>query len=139
MSPRKVWKPQPNWLDANWLRLIEPAPGESCLSGQRRGPAAPREDRVLSPGQNSFHIQLTPTTWGRKRGSPGSILPCTVSKPQPHWLVADWLGPMVPAGGEGYPSGQDRGCAAHEEVKVSSPDQKSFHISTIPANREPRR
>ena len=49
ISSHKVWKPQPKWLGANWLRLIEQAPGESCLSRQPRGPAAPGEDRVLFP------------------------------------------------------------------------------------------
>ena len=39
---------------------------------------------------------------------------------------------MELAGGEGYPSGQGRGRAAHREVKVPFPDQKFYHISTIP-------
>ena len=54
----------------------------------------------------SISLQLTPTTWGRKWGSPGSIPPRTVWKPQPHWLVADWLGLMEPARGESCSSGQ---------------------------------
>ena len=32
---------------------------ENCLSEQRRGPAAPGEDRVLSPHHKSFHISTT--------------------------------------------------------------------------------
>ena len=56
MPPHKVWKPQLNWLVADWLGLMEPARGESCLSGQRRGPAAPVEDKFPSPDQKSFHI-----------------------------------------------------------------------------------
>ena len=209
---RTVWKPQPHVLVADWLGLMELARGESCRSGQSRGPAAPAKDRVFSLDFKSFRIHTTPTTpgrkrrspgsipprtvwkpqphwviadwlglkerararvaplanvevpphmgrlwsyprirnpsvslhltpitWGRKRGSPGSILPRTVWKPLPHWLVADWLGLMEPADGEGFLSVQVRGCAAHGEVKVPSPDQKFFHISTIPTNREPRR
>ena len=59
IPPRKVWKPQPNWLVANWLRLMESARGEGCPSGQRRGPAAPGEDGVLSPDLKSLHIYTT--------------------------------------------------------------------------------
>ena len=139
IPPRTVWRPQPHWLAADELGLMEPARGEGCPSGQRRGPAAPGEDRVLSPDHKSFNISTTLTTWGRKRGSPGSILPRTVWKPQRHWLIADWMGLMEPVGGDGCPSGQGRGCAAHGEVKVPSPDQKFFHISTIPTSRESRR
>ena len=122
--PRRVWKRQPHWVIADWLGLSTPARGESCPSGQRRGPAAPGDDNFPSPGHESFHIYTIPTTWGRQRVSLGSILPRTMWKPQPHWLVADWLGLMEPAGGEGCPSGQGRGCAAHGEVKVPSPDHK---------------
>ena len=35
---RTVWKPHPHCLVGNWLALMEPAGGESCLSGQ--GPIA---------------------------------------------------------------------------------------------------
>ena len=59
IPPRKAWKPQPNLLVANWLRLMERARGESCPSGQRRGPTAPGEERVSSPNQTSFHISTT--------------------------------------------------------------------------------
>ena len=38
---------------------MEPARGESCPSGQRRGPAAPGEDRVLFPDQRSFHVSTS--------------------------------------------------------------------------------
>ena len=103
------------------------------------GPAAPGEDSFPSSGQKSFNISTTPPTWGRKRKSPGSILPRTMLKPQPHWLVADWLGLMEPAGGEPCLSFQGQGYAAHGEVKVPSPDQNSFHTSAFPTNREPRR
>ena len=33
--------------------------GESCHSGQRRGPAASGEDKVLSPDHKSFHMSTT--------------------------------------------------------------------------------
>ena len=42
--------------------------------------------RIRNP---SISLQLNPTTWGRKRTSPGPIPPRTVWKPQPHWLVAN--------------------------------------------------
>ena len=89
--------------------------------------------RVKSP---STSLQLQHP--GHDNADPRSIPPRTVWKPQPNWLVADWLGLMEPAGGEGCPSIQGRGCAAHGNVKVPSPDQKSFHTSTVPTNREPR-
>ena len=38
-----------HWLVDDWMRLMEPARAESFPSGQRRGPAAPGEDRVSSP------------------------------------------------------------------------------------------
>ena len=96
---------------------MEPARGESCLSGQRRDPAAPGKDRVSFPDYKPFHIFTTPTTRGRKRRFPGSILPRWVWKPQPYWLVADWLGLVEPARDECFPSGQRRGPGAHEEVR----------------------
>ena len=108
---------------------MEPARGASCPSGQRRGPVAPGEDTFPSLVQKSFHISTTPTIRGRKRRSLGTTPPRKVWKPQSNWVVADWLGRM-PAGGEGCPSGQGRGWAAHGEVKVPSPDKKFFHIST---------
>ena len=130
-------QPQPHWLLADWLRLMEPVRGESCPSGQRRDPAAPGKDRVFSPDQKSFHTSTTnANNVGSKMGIPGSILLRTVWKPQPHWLVADGLGIMEPAGVEGCLSCQGRGCAAHGEVKVQSADQNSFLISTTSTNRE---
>ena len=86
IPPRAVWKPQPHWLIADWLGLMEPAPGESFPSGQRRSPAAPGQDRVSSPDHKSFHISTTPTTWRRKRRSPGSIPPSTTPNPS-GWLL----------------------------------------------------
>ena len=114
---------------------MEAARGENCPSGRRGGQAAPGDDKFSSPGQKSFHISTTPTTGGRYRGSPGSIPPRRVWKPQPHWVIADWLGFPEPARGESCPSGQRRGPAALGEDKFPSPDQKSFHISTTPTTR----
>jgi len=126
-----VWKPQPHWLIADSLGLMESACGESRPSGQR-GPAAPGEYSFPSPDQQFFQISTTPTTRGRKRRSPGSIPPRTVWKLQPHWLVADWLGFMEPAYGESFPSDQRRSPAAPGEDKVSTPEKRSFLISTTP-------
>ena len=106
IPPRTVCKPQPHWLVANWLGIMEPARGESCPSGQRRGLAAPGEDAVSSPDQNYFHISATPTNRERKQRPPGSILPRTVWKPQRHWLVTDWPALMEPARGRNCPSGR---------------------------------
>ena len=46
-------KTQPLWLVADWLGFVEPVP--------------PREDKVPSPDQKSFHTTTTPTNRGRKR------------------------------------------------------------------------
>ena len=115
---------------------MEPAHGESCPAGQRRGPAAPGKSKFPSPDQKSFNTSTTPTTRGRKRRSPGSIPPGTMWKPQPHRRVADWLRLMKPARGESCPSGQRRGPAALGEDRVSSLDHKTFHISTTPTTLE---
>ncbi|CAM9543190.1 unnamed protein product, partial [Laminaria digitata] len=84
---RNVLKPQPYWLIYDWLGLMEPARIESCPSGQRRGSAAPGDDKVPSPGQESFHTSPVSTTWGRKRRSPGSIPPRTVVPTFPFRVV----------------------------------------------------
>ena len=118
---------------------MELARDESCPSRQPRRPSAPGEGRVSSPAQKPFHISTTPTTRGRKRRSPGSIPPRNAWKPQPHWLIADWLGVMEPARGESCPSGQRRGSAAPGEDMVSSSDQTPFHISTTATTRERER
>ena len=99
------------------------------------GPAAPGEDRVSSPDEESLHTFTTPITRGQKQTSPGSIPPCKVWKPQTHWVIADSLGLMEPALGESRLSGQRRGPAPPGEDKFSSSDQKSFHISTTPTTR----
>ena len=93
----------PTRVIADWLGLMEPARGESCPSGQRRGPAAPGEDKFPSPVQKPLHIYTTPTTRERKRRSPGSIPPRRMWKPQP---TADPLGRYRPAGcGNPNPTG----------------------------------
>ena len=111
IQPRTLWKSHPHWLIADWLELMESAPGESCPSGQRRGPSAPREDEVPSPDQNSFHISTSPTTRGRKQRSHRTISPRTVRKPQPHWLISVGLVLMGSARGESFLSDQRRGPA----------------------------
>ena len=75
IPPRRVCKPQPHWVIADGLGLMQPARGESCPSGQRRSSAAPEEDKFPSPGQKPFYFPTTPTTRGRHRRSPGSIPP----------------------------------------------------------------
>ena len=135
IPPLRVWKPQPNWLVADWLRLMEPARGESCPSCLRRRLTAPGEDNFPSPVQKSFRTSTTPTIWGRKRRSPGSIPPRRVWEPQPNWLVANWLRLIEPARGESCPSGQRRRPAAPGEANLPSPGLKSFLISTAPTTR----
>ena len=122
ISPRKVWKPQPLRVITDWLGLMEPARRESCTSGLLRGHAAPGEDRFPSPGQKSFQIPTTPTTRGRKLRFLGSISPRKVWKPQPIWLVADWLGFMQPARDESCLSRQRRCPATPGEDRVSPSD-----------------
>ena len=134
-----MWKPQPHWLVANWLRFMEPARVESSPSAQRRGPAAPGEDTLPSPDQNSFHIYSTPNNPATKREIPRVDPAPPGVGTQPHWLVADWLRLMEPARGESSPSGQRRGLAAPGEDKLPSPDQKYFHVSTTAANRGRKR
>ena len=88
---RRGWKPQPHWVVVDWLKLMQAARGESCPSGQRRHPAALKEDQVLSPDENSFHTPTTPTTRGRKQWSTRSIPPRAVRKPQLHIrMVIGW-------------------------------------------------
>ena len=135
MPLHTVWKPQPHGLVVDWLGLMEPARGESCPSGPRRGPAAHGEDRVPSPDHRSFHISTTSRTRGRKRRPVGSIPPSTVWKHQPRWLNADWLGLMEPACGGSCLSGQRRVPAATGEDEVLSRDQHPFHISKRPTTQ----
>ena len=76
---------------AGCLGLMEPARGENCPSGQRRGPATPGEDKVSSPDQQSFHTSTTPTHRGRKRRSPGRYRSARCGNPNPTgWLLMGW-------------------------------------------------
>ena len=129
IPPGRVRSPPSHWVFADWLGLLEPARGESCTSGQRRGPAAPAEDKFLSLGNKSLHISTTSLTLARIRRSPGSMPPRMVRNPQPNWVIAHWLGLMEPARGESCLSGQRRRLATPGKHGVSSPDSKPFHIS----------
>ena len=83
LTETAVWKLQPDWLISDWLGFMEPARGESCPAGQRRGPATPGEDYDPLPDEKHFDISTTPSNWERKRRSPGSIPLRTAWKPQP--------------------------------------------------------
>ena len=83
-APRDV-ETLPHRLVANWIRLMEPARGESCSSGQRRGPAALGKDKLCHPRirNPAMYLQLQQTgdengdSLGRYRsarcGSPNRI------------------------------------------------------------------
>ena len=65
MPPRNVWKPQTYWLNYGWLILVELAYGGSWPSGKRRGSAAPGDDMITFPDQNtSTHTYTTLETRG---------------------------------------------------------------------------
>ena len=66
---------------------METARDESCPSCQLREPVASGDNMLSSPDEKIFNIVKSPTSWGRKQRSPGSILPRTVWEPQSHWLV----------------------------------------------------
>ena len=119
---RRLCEPQPNFLVADRRRLMEPARGKSCLSGQCRGPATPGDKRVSSSDQNPFHISTTPSTRKRKRRSPWSIPLRRLCKPQPNFLVADRRRLMEPGRGESCLSRQRRGPATPGVDRVLSPD-----------------
>ena len=55
-------------------------------------------------------------------------------KPQPHWVIANWLGFMEPVRGESCPSSQRRSPAAPGEDKFLYSGQKPFHFSTTSTN-----
>ena len=77
------------------------------------------------PGSAIFHVSTTPTNRGRQRWSSRSIPPRTVWKPQPHWLIADWLGFVKPP--------------APGEYTIPSSEQNAFLTSTTPVNRGRKR
>ena len=118
-APRRVSSPQPHWVIADWLGLMEPARGDKCPSGQRRDSAASGQDKFPSTAQKSFHIPTTPT---REENAFRSKEPRRVRNSQPHWVIVDWLGLMEPARGESCPSGQRRGPATPGEDGFPSPD-----------------
>ena len=84
----------------------------------------PHPGRIISqsPDHKSFQLSITLTNQRRKRRSPWSTPPGAVLKPQPHWLIADWVVLMESAGGESFPSGQRQGHAATGEDEFPSPD-----------------
>ena len=92
ISPRKVWKTHPHWLIIDWLGLMEPARGESCPSGQRRGRAAHGEDKVQSPDQKSFHISTTPTNYRNQDDGDhmGRTRPTRCGNPNSGYTFVDW-------------------------------------------------
>ena len=133
-----VWTPQPHWLAADWLMLMEQVRTKSFPLRQRRGPAAPVEDMFSSPDQKFFHIPTTNySNLGMKTGNHGSFPPRTVWKSQSHGLVADWLGFMEPAHGESCPSGQRRRPAApgeHDSSRstIRDADPRCIYIQRFP-------
>ena len=90
------WETPTPLVFTDLLRFMESARGKSFPSGKRRGSAAPGEGNVQSPDQKTFHAYTTPSARKIKRRSHGSIPSRAVWKPQPHWLVADWLRLMQP-------------------------------------------
>ena len=104
IPPRTVLKPQSHWLvTVSWslrapeelslwptstFRRTRGGRGLSCLSGQRRGFAAPGEDAVSFLDWKIIHISANSTTREQRRRLLGSIPPRRVWKSQPHWLVA---------------------------------------------------
>ena len=91
IPPRRVWKPQPNWLVVDWLRLMKPARGGSYTSGQRQRPAAPGEDKILSPGGIIFYFWMRNLSiplqhqqpWDVNRDRPGRYRPARCGNPKP--------------------------------------------------------
>ena len=64
----------------------------------------------------------------------GSIPSFRMWKPQPHWVIANWLGFMESVRGESCPSSQRRSPAAPGEDKFLYSGQKPFHFSTTSTN-----
>ena len=112
---------------------MEPARGESCPSGRSRGPAAPGENKLPSPGQKSFFISTTPTTRGRKLRSPGSISPRRVWKAEPNWVIAACLGLMEPERAARVAPWANADVPRQDNFPSSV--QKPVHISTTSTTR----
>ena len=139
IPPNRVWKPQPHWVMDDWIGPMGLARGERCPPGQRRGPDAHGEDNFPSPDQTFFGIFTIRATRGGKRRTPGSIPVHRVWTPQPHWVIADWIGRMALACGESFPPGQRPGPAATGEDTFPSPDQTFFGIFILRTTRGGKR
>ena len=88
-TPRTVWKPHAHWLIDDRLGLMKQVRSENCLSGQRRGPAAPEDDKIPRPDQTSFLLSTIPTPRGRKQWSPCRCRPARVGNlNRAGWLLA---------------------------------------------------
>ena len=74
IPPRKVWKPQHQWLVATWLRLTESARGENCPSSQRGRPAALRIRFFLRMRTAFIPLQIQ-QPGDEKRDRPGRYRP----------------------------------------------------------------
>jgi len=100
ISPRKMWKPPT-------------PPADRWLAGVRGVP--PHRGRIDSQPRirtTSTHLQVQQT--GHENGDSSGRYRCAwCGNPQPHWLIADWLGLVEPAA-----SGKHR---------VPSSDHESFH------------
>ena len=117
---------------------MEPGRGESCLSGQRRGLAAPGRIRLHPRIRNpSISLQLC---------QPGDETEIPRVATDLHGVdTPTSLADSSLAGTHGasalreLPLGQRRGLAAPEENKVTSPDLKPFQIFTNPTTRRRKR
>ena len=118
---------------------------------QRAARGAPRANAEVPPhpGRISSHPQIRNPSIYLQRQQPGDengdpprrYRPAQCGIPnQTGGLLIGWGSwSQRPAGGHGCPSGQGRVRAADGDVKVPSPHQKYFHISTVPTNRGSRR
>ena len=83
IPPQRVWKPQPNCLAANCLRLMEPARSKSCPPGQRR--VSPHPGRIIShPRVRKPSISLPLQQPGNVNADPpGRYRPARCGNPTP--------------------------------------------------------
>ena len=128
--PARYGNPNPHFLVVDWIGLMKPARDESCPSEHLGGSAAPGDDIVSSSDEKSFQTSTTSTTQEKRGDTPGQYRSAWCGNPNPHCLVANWMGLMEPARGENCPLRQRQGNAAPGEDKFPSPDEKSFQIST---------
>ena len=93
-APHGVGTPTQLRLVADWLGLMEPARGETCPSGKRRGSAAPGEDTVISPDQKSVPISTTNSNnlaEDDNGGPPGRYCSARCRNPNhTFWLLIGW-------------------------------------------------